>query len=79
MQVDLDNAPTAVEYVLAEQGRQAFVPLTYVPAAHAAEQVEDPAAEYMPALHARHVAILVAPDALEEVPAVHGVHTLLAR
>ena len=79
MQVDLDDAPTAVEYVPEEQGRHALVPLTYVPAAHAVEQEEDPAAEYMPALHARHVAMLVAPAALEEVPAVHGVHTLSAR
>jgi hypothetical protein len=77
--VDFDNAPTAVEYVLEEQGRQVLVPLRYVPAAHEEEQDEDPAAEDMPALHARHVAKLVAPVALEEVPAVQGVHTLLAR
>ena len=79
MQLDIDNAPTALEYVPEEQGAQAFVPLTYAPAAHAVEQEEDPAAEYIPALHARHVAILVAPAALEEVPAAQGVQTLLAR
>ena len=46
---------------------------------HTVEQDEDPAAEYMPALHARHVATLVATDALEEAPGAQGVHTLLAR
>ena len=79
LQVDLDSAPTAVENVPEEQGVQVLVPLTYVPAAHAAEQVDDPSAEYMPALHARHVTTLVAPVALEEVPAAQGVHTVSAR
>lgn len=79
MQVDLDSAPIAVEKMPEEQGRQALVPLTYVPAMHAEEHEEDPAAEYMPALHARHVVTLVAAVAVEEVPAAQGVHTLLAR
>jgi hypothetical protein len=65
LQVDLVNAPTTVEYVPEEQGEQAPVPSTYVPATQAAEQEEDPAIEYVPALQARHVAMLDAPVALE--------------
>ena len=79
VQVDLVVAPTALEYVPEEQGKQALVSSPYVPATHAVEQVDDPAAEYMPALHARQVAMLVAPVALEEVPAVQGMHSLLTR
>ena len=79
LQVDLVDAPTALEYVPEEQCKQALVPLPYVPATHAVEQVEDPAAEYVPALHAMQVAMLVAPVDLEEVPAVQGMHSLLTR
>ena len=59
-----------------EQGEQVPVPLMYVPATQAAEQEEDPADEYIPALQARHVAILDAPVDLEYVPAAQGVHTV---
>ena len=79
LQVDLVDAPTALEYVPEEHGKQALVPSPYVPATHAVEQVEDPAAEYVPALHARQVAMLVAPVDLEEVPAVQGMQSLLTR
>lgn len=65
LHVALVKAPIAAEYVPEEQGEQPAVPLTYVPAVHAAEQEEDPATEKVPALHARHVAMLDAPVDLE--------------
>ena len=45
LQVKLVVAPTVTEDVPEGQGEQAPVPLTYVPAAHAVKQEEDPAAE----------------------------------
>ena len=57
------------------QGKQAAVPSVYVPAAHAAEQEEDPAVECVPALHAMQVVLV--PLDLEKVPAGQGVQSLL--
>ena len=45
LQVDIVNAPTAVEYVPEGHDKQAPALLPYVPATHAVEQEEDPAAE----------------------------------
>ena len=61
----LFRAPTALEEVPVEQDVQPAVPLAYVPDTHVAEQEEDPAIEYVPALQARHVAMFDAPVDLE--------------
>lgn len=45
LQVEAVNAPTEEEDVPEGQGEQPFFPETYVPAAQAVEQEEDPAAE----------------------------------
>ena len=65
LQVDMVNAPTAVENVPEGHGKQAPVPSMNVPATQEAEHVVDPAVEYVPVLHARHVPILLAPVDLE--------------
>jgi hypothetical protein len=63
--MDFVTAPTAVEYVPEAHDVQAPALSLYVPATHVVEQKVDPATEYVPALQARHVAMLDAPVAFE--------------